>query len=185
LHLGRQEYLMTHHTLLCAAVTVLLYQDVSAQGARNLSGTWQKDSTRSESAAEGSPASAEVPVKLVIQHTPAAVRIERHRRDGRQDAITYQFASPALPAVTPKPTGTVGTDVDQARAEWKDGRLLVTTLMHVNGMAVSTVERLTLLPSQREMHVETQLQMHHGYEGNNPESTAGSTGRDVYIKVDR
>jgi hypothetical protein len=175
---------MVYKPLLWAALTVLLTDCAAAQDVRNVSGVWQKDSTRSDSAAEGSPANAEVPMKLVIEQTDTTVRVERHRRDGRTDVITYHFAEPPRVAAPPIPTGTVGRAVDHAGAEWKDGRLLLTTLLHVNGMAVSTVERVNVL-SEREIQVETQLQMHHGYEGNSPEATAGSTGRDVYFRAAR
>ena len=65
--------------------------------------------------------------------------------------------------------------------------MLLTTLT-VSGQAVTTTERLTMSPDSRNLIVETDLMVHHGYEApggvaNASGSKAGSTMKDVYTKA--
>lgn len=178
---------MTHNLFYSLALTALLQPGIaSAPQTHDFSGTWDKDSTRSESAAQAISAAAEAPTRLVIEQSPVQVRIDRQRRDGRRDVVTYLFPDPKMVGAAPEnPKGAGGTTVEQARAEWKDGRLLLRTALTVNGMALTTVETFTAMRGGREIHVETQVQMHHGYGGTDPAIKAGSTGRDVYVKTKR
>lgn len=175
------------HKLLSSTVLILLVHSGTASGqeTHNFSGSWRKDPVRSESALQTTAASAESAVGLVIDQSATSVRVGRQRRDGRSDVVTYVFND--LPAASAAPTlgGTTGTTVDQARAEWKDGRLLLRTAFSINGMAVTTIEAFTAVAGGNEIQVDTQIQMHHGYGGTDPEVKAGSNSRDIYVKTQR
>jgi len=174
---------MSSHKPFCAVMMVLFGVGIAtAQVQQNISGTWVLDRTRSESAAQSTTATAEGPVRLMIEQSAAHVRVDRQRRNGRRDVIVYPFNNTATVGPSFDPKATSGTALDQAHAEWKDGRLMLTTVLQVNGMAVTTAEAFTVMSNGRELHVETQVQMHHGYAGSDPEGKAGSNGHDVYFK---
>lgn len=179
-----------------AAAAVLSGGTTTAQGTPDFTGTWAMDVTRSQSAVL-SPASArERPVLLIISQSPKGVRIER-QLDGKTNIVTHSFSPepPAPLAQQPKPapvgtSGTdgasatapvavVGTEVEDARAEWDGSRLIVTTVLTINGMTTKTGESLTLTNGGRELLVDTVLAVQHGYEG----SKADGHGRDVYVRV--
>jgi len=193
---------MKSSVLSSIAVLTLLACDlgVAQDGVANFSGTWQKDPSRSETLAQTPEASAQTPLRLVIKQLPGALQIDR-QRDGQSASVTYAFNSePARPTTPDPPTaeppvGTAGTTVSKAepdlappgvnvtesRAEWKDGRLILSTVLFVNGKAVTTTEALTLSADGRELIVQTNLQMHHGYDSR--KAAAAAEGKDVYIRA--
>jgi hypothetical protein len=204
---------MERQLLSTIAVTALLsVASVVAQEGADFSGTWVKDPQASESLADAPATVAKVLVRLVIEQSPDEVRITRHRFDGQADTLTYSFrpTESALPTATtdtpaaivrrgntetasagaagpkitdiPAPSGTVPTN---ARAEWKDGRLMLQTDLLVNGKSITTTERFSMSPNSRELIVEADLIVHHGYEsaGGASADNARKTAKDVYIKA--
>ena len=170
---------MTNRVL--AAVLTLLSSaaTVAAQNGPDFTGTWQMDMTRSESVAQRADASPSGPVTVQIEQSASQVVIDTDR-DGQKQEIRYTFAGP-----DPKPVGTSGSDevtLQPAGAQWRGEELITTTMYRVNGMAVKQVQTRRLAPGGREMHVETRLEMQHGYETNHPEYKSGSVVRDVYTK---
>jgi hypothetical protein len=184
-----------------ALTSVLCFAALSAQDGVNFSGTWVKDPQQSESLAQAADVSAQAPRQLIIEQSPNAVRLTRQRLDGQTDTVTYPFNPPASaspPAATAAPGGSSGTTTadgtnvslpattreTDARAEWKDGGLTLLTSLLVNGKTVTTTERLTISPDGRQLTIETQLMMHHGYEsiGSSPD-TAPKPVRDLYTKA--
>jgi hypothetical protein len=202
---------MMPRTLQCVLVGLLLTSPamVSAQGSPDFTGTWVMDMTRSESAAQRADASPRTPVQLVIAQEPGEVSIET-QVDGRKELVNYSFdkaqtprlIAPPAPEGTSGRTGTegaVGTSgslgttlgpragaqestVEQAMAEYKDGRLTTTTIYRVNGMAMKKVESRSLSANGREMIVETLVQVEHGYQSNHKDAQAYTVVKDVYTK---
>jgi len=64
---------------------------------------------------------------------------------------------------------------------------MLLTALSVNGQAVTTGERLMMSSDNRQLIVETDLMVHHGYESTsgttNASGASGSKARDVYIKA--
>jgi hypothetical protein len=98
-------------------------------------------------------------------------------------AVTYGFQR-IVPSE--RPVGTSGTDapsVEPVLAEWKDGRLVTTTIYRVNGMPMTKIESRTLSADGREMTVETQVQIEHGYQSNAKQPQGYIPAKDVYTKA--
>lgn len=167
---------------LLAAVLTLLSTVATAAGQNrpDFTGTWQMDMTRSESAAQRADASPIGPVTVAIDQTASQVAIDT-TRDGQLQEVRYTFGG-----TNPQPVGTSGSDevtLQPAGAQWRGEELITTTMYRVNGMAVKQVQTRRLMSGGREMHVETRLEMQHGYETNHPEYKSGSVVRDVFTKV--
>ena len=200
---------MERKLLSTIAVTALLsFAILTAQAELNFSGTWVNSPQESESLADAPAAAARVPVRLVIEQTPNEVRVTRHRRDDQTDTLTYSFSptgsdlptattAPSVP-IEPRttetapagaktndvsaPTGTVPTN---ARAEWKDGGLMLRTDLLVNGKAVSTTERFTMSADRQKLFVEADLVVHHGYQSARgaPANNVRQAAKDVYTRA--
>jgi hypothetical protein len=74
----------------------------------------------------------------------------------------------------------VGVDVKDARATIKDGRIVATTVMNVNGKTVTTDETFYATENGRELIVERLLRVHHGYEG---ATRSDAVGKDVFVRA--
>ena len=184
---------MNRKVLSTIALTGLLCRDRLRSGRREFFWNVGKGPTESESLAQAPAAAAQAPLRLVIEQSPNAVRITRQRLDGQSDTVTSSFnptrsALPTATTDTPAPAAprgerrsalmslrrlaTVATD---ARAEWKDGGLMLLTTLIVSGKAVTTTERLTMSPDSRKLIVETDLMVHHGYESTGGDQRSGAT----------
>jgi hypothetical protein len=186
-----------------ALMTLLSCETALAQdGVANISGTWQMDPNRSETFAQAPEARPKTSVRLVIKQSPAELQIER-QRDGQSTNVAYSFYEAPVAGPTTKATdsatadrpvgtaetvasepagpdfGPTGVDVTKSRFEWKDGRLMLMTVLTVNGKAVTSTEALTLSADGRELIVETVLQIHHGYET----PGASGKGKDIYVRA--
>jgi hypothetical protein len=153
-----------------------------AQEKPDFSGKWTMDPTRSESVAQAADASPHGPVTVAITQTPDEVVIVTDR-DGPRERVTYRFDRNGSSA--PKPIGTTGSDtrvIEDAQARWDGARLVTTTIYRVNGMATKTIETRSLAENTREMIVETQLQVEHGYESNGRGPQGYTVVKDVYKK---
>jgi hypothetical protein len=164
-----------------AAVLTLLSSVATAAGQTrpDFTGTWQMDMSRSESAAQRADASPSGPVTVAIEQSTSQVVIDTNR-DGQQQEVRYTFDGN-----DPRPVGTSGSDevtLQPAGAQWRGEELITTTMYRVNGMAVKQVQTRRLAADGREMHVETRLDMQHGYETNHPEYKSGSVVRDVFTR---
>ena len=79
----------------------------------------------------------------------------------------------------------LGSEVRDAHAEVKDGKIVTRTELSVNGKTVTTDESLSLAEGGRELIVERLLMVHHGYEGVRPYKEAAKSnavGKNVYIR---
>jgi hypothetical protein len=169
---------MTRKVLSTAALTVLLVGSFAAQQGANVSGTWVLDANPGAPPLPAAAAATEAPSRLVIEQSPTDVRVNRQRRDGESDSVTYSFDpdQAALPVAAPD-TATV--EAKSAHAEWKDGRLMLLTQLSINGRTVTALETLTLGAGGRELIVETNLAVQHGYEA----GAASSSVRNVYNRT--
>jgi hypothetical protein len=179
----------------------MFFPVISGQERLDLTGTWVMDVTRSESGkgAAHTPEPSELaPVTLVITQSADHVVIER-RRGGKIDVITYPFENSEpqhRPQLDPRaePVGTsgssgvggeiaavLGSEVQETRADHKDGRIVTKTVMAINGKTVTTDESLRLSRNGAELIVERLLQVHHGYDL----AKADAVARDVYVKSSR
>ena len=79
----------------------------------------------------------------------------------------------------------LGTEVRDAHAEVKNGKIVTRTELSVNGKTVTTDESLSLAEGGRELIVERVLIVHHGYDRVQPYTEAGKSdavGKNVYIR---
>jgi hypothetical protein len=173
---------MTRTMLLSVALASGIELLANAQERPAFNGTWVMDMTRSESAAQAPDAAPKTPVSIGITQRPDALTIQTIR-DGHSETVSYSFER-----VEPEAVGTAGSDNPNATriirtlVRW-DGPVLVTeTVYSVNGMATSKTERRRLSADGREMTVETELQVEHGYESNSRGPAGYGTAKDVYVK---
>lgn len=166
------------------ALTLATAPLAHAQTRPTFSGSWTMDMTRSQTAAQRADASPRTPVKITIADYIDSVTISRNV-DGHQEQSTYAFEK--LP-VLDWPVGTSGRDatgertVEPVSVEWKEGRLVTTTIYRVNGVPMKKIESRTLSADGREMEVETQLQVEHGYETRSKDPQGYTIVKDVYVK---
>jgi len=179
---------------------------VIAQDRPNFSGTWVRVQPSTGSPVPTSPPEdtpdAQAPSRLVIEQSPATIRVNRQRPDGENDTVTYAFdatraAIPTTPAATrgpvdpPAETGTAGSIANggiaaaststvptSAEASWRDGALTLMTVMSVNGKTVTARQELSLSPDGRELSVSTGVAVQHGYET----GAASNSKKEVYVK---
>jgi hypothetical protein len=96
--------------------------------------------------------------------------------------VSYSFER------TPEAVGTAGSDppapnrIIRAHVRWDGPVLMTETVYRVNGMSTTRTERRRLSADGREMTVETELQMEHGYESNGRGPAGYGTAKDVYVK---
>lgn len=153
-----------------------------AQERTAFNGTWVMDMTRSESAAQAPDAAPKTPVRIGIMQLPNVLTIQTIR-DGTSETVSYSFER-----VEPEAVGTAGSDnpdanrIIRALVRWEGPVLMTETVYRVNRMAVTRTERRRLSADGREMTVETELQMEHGYESNGRSPAGYGTARDVYVK---
>jgi hypothetical protein len=149
----------------------------NGQALPDFTGTWVMDVSRSETAGQAPEVLRRTAVTLIIVQSPDELIIET-RADGRRESVTYSFTRRHDPS---RPVGTTGSNsaVQEAIAEWKGERLVTSTLLNVNGKAVTKTATRILDLSGGEMTVETRLVVQHGYEGNG--ANVG-TAKDVFIK---
>lgn len=176
---------MTRTMLLSVALASGIAVSANADERMAFNGTWVMDMTRSESAAQGPQAAPKTPVRVGIAHVAGSLSIQTIR-DGHRETVAYSFEP-----VEPKAVGTAGSDdpganrVIRALVRW-DGPVLVTeTVYRINGMAATKTERRRLSADGREMTVDIELQMEHGYESNGRGPAGYSKAKDVYVKDDR
>jgi hypothetical protein len=175
-----------------------------AQQSAHIAGTWVIDPMRAESLAQTADTS-ELAVRLIIEQSADDVRIDRVRRNGQSDTLTYSFdpklSSPpagatgsgepnaaAASAINPDGTTATSNRVLRARAEWDSaGHLVLLSDVSINGQAMTAKQTFTPDAGGRELIVQTEIVMQHGYTG--PASTtssgksATSGSRDVYVKA--
>ena len=155
----------------------------AAQERPNFTGEWVMDMTRSESAAQGPDVSPRRPVRMDITHTPTALTVKT-ATDERSESQTYSFDANQDRSRAVGTDGSANRKGEQALARWQGEKLITETVYLVNGMAATKTETRHLSADGKEMIVETQLQIHHGYQssGRGPEGSYTAV-KDVYTRT--
>lgn len=154
---------MTRILLVAALLSI---SAVSAQSHADFSGTWRMDLTRSESAMQGEPLG---PVTVVIRQTPTQISIETTSRRGTTTE-TYQLDG----GETTLATGT-------GKARWVGDALVVDAVREVRGVSVTTQQSRRLMADGTEMHIDSILEVEHGYTLANTKNYGA--GKDVFVRV--
>jgi hypothetical protein len=124
------------------------------------------DPSRSESAMQGDSSAA--PVTVYITQTAHHVRIETVTPTTRAVDHYTLDADAALPAGT-------------GRAHWAGNTLVINTLRNVNGMSVTTEQQWHASADGSELHVESVLEVQHGYSLAKAKNYGAGT--DVFLRV--
>lgn len=146
-----------------------------AQSRPDFSGTWTMDLSRSEAAAQGTPTG---PVVIVIRQRPEEVRIET-TRNGRTEVVRY------LPAEA-KAAGA-GELIGAFR--WDGAKLVTKLVADISKQAITVEEARSIDPTGREMTVEVNLVVEHGYQAGgtgvlrSQNSPNTSKGTNVFLKT--
>jgi hypothetical protein len=146
----------------------------------NFDGPWIMDMTRSESAAQAADATPRTPVQLAITSSPASVTI-RTTTDGKGETIAYTF-DPVARAAVAGSRSSEERAIDQTQARWDGASLITVTVYRVNGMSAKKTETRRLSENGREMTIETEMQMQHGYESDGKGPAGYGVAKDVYVR---
>ncbi|HKY20029.1 MAG TPA: hypothetical protein VJM31_02320 [Vicinamibacterales bacterium] len=146
-----------------------------AQDRPDFSGTWHMDPARSEAAAQGTPIG---PVVLTIRQTPGEVRIET-TRNGRTEVVRY------LPAEA----NVVSAGELIGAFRWDSSKLITRIVADINKQAITVEEIRSLDPTGKEMTVEVNLVVEHGYQSGGtgvvrPQNSPNSSkGINVFVRT--
>jgi hypothetical protein len=152
-----------------------------AQERPKFDGPWVMDMTRSESAAQAADAAPRTPVHMAITATPSAVTIKT-TTDGKGETVAYTF-DPVTRAAPDAQDKKDERAIDQAQVRWEGASLITVTVYRVNGMSAKKTETRWLSNNGKEMTVETEMQMQHGYESDGSKGPAGyGVAKDVYVR---
>lgn len=133
------------------------------------------DLARSEAAAQGTPTG---PVVLAIRQTPTELRIET-TRNGRTEVVRY------LPAEAK--VVSAGELIWAFR--WDGARLITNLVADISKQAITVEEVRSLDQAGREMTVEVNLVVEHGYQAGgtgvlrSQNSPNTSKGTNVFLKT--
>jgi hypothetical protein len=160
------------------AIAALLFPVAAgAQNRADFSGTWQMDTSRSQSAQAGHGASPVQAATVVINQTPDNLVVETIRDGNRLVTRFPAGTNPERPVGT---SGRAGAGVGTIMA-WEHSELTTSTPIQINGMAVQTIEKRALSADGREMTVMTSISVEHGYSGKGINRSAPLT--DVYVRA--
>jgi hypothetical protein len=153
------------------AIVLLVVTLAAAAAARarskpDFSGTWKMDPTRSASAVQNEPIG---PVTVVIVQSPTEFTITTMHG---QQTVTNTIK---LDGTDSKVTG--GT----AKARWDNDTLVVESIREIQGASVTTKESRSLDARGNEMHVDSVLEVQHGYTLKGTKNYGAGT--DVYVRV--
>jgi hypothetical protein len=169
-------------TLILSALMVVSFNAglAVAEERPNFNGSWVMDMTRSESAAQAADAAPRTPVKVAITASPTALSIKT-TTDGKGETVAYTF-DPVTRTTPPNARPAEERAIDQAQARWDGASLVTVTVYRVNGMSAKKTEKRWLSDNGREMTVETEMQMQHGYESDGKGPAGYGAAKDVYIR---
>jgi len=137
----------------------------------DFSGTWEMDSTRSESPHSGD---SKGPVTVVIKQTDSELSVET-RRDGQSETIVYKMDG----SQTEKPAPDNGPY--RWSAKWDGSKLTTETQRNINRTAVTVTDVLSLAKNGNEMTVNRTLTVQHGYSWHGAKNYASA--KDLFVRV--
>jgi hypothetical protein len=133
----------------------------------DFTGTWRMDPARSVTAVQGEPAITSV--TLVVAHEPDQVTVRTETPRGATTDV-YRFTG-----------GREASAPGRSIARWEGDVLELSAVRTISGQSVSVRQSWRLDSESGELHVESVLNVQHGY------SSAGArvygTGQDVYVRV--
>jgi hypothetical protein len=155
----------------------------TAQQKPNFDGSWVMDMSRSESAAQAANAAPRTPIHTAITSSPSSVTIKT-TTDGKTESVAYTF-DPVTRAAVPDAGAKDERTIDQAQARWDGAGLVTVTIYRVNGMSAKKTETRWLSENGKEMTVQTEMQMQHGYESDGKGPAGYGVAKDVYVRDSR
>jgi hypothetical protein len=145
---------------------ILVSTSAYAQDRADFTGVWRMDPTRSESAMQGEPIG---PVTVVIVQTPSQIQIETVSQRGRT-VETYRLDGL---------DSALKTGLGHAR--WLGDQLVMDSVRDVRGVSVTTQQSRRMTADGTEMHVDSILEVQHGYTLARTKNYGA--GKDVFVRV--
>jgi hypothetical protein len=158
-----------------ATIALLLSVSGSAQNARDFSGVWQMDPSRSESAHQAVPIG---PVTLIVEQNASSLTIET-RWSQKGKPISSETLKFKLDGSESSISGNSGTQV-QTKAHWEGTKLITETSRNIQGSTVTTMHVFSLDASGKELTIDKTFTVQHGYQFQGANNTG--RGKDVFIK---
>ncbi len=121
----------------------------------DFSGTWDMDTSRSESAHQDVPIG---PVALVVRQNTAEIAIETRRTGGPTETLVFR-----LDGTEKKNVDASGVSIN-AKARWDGTKLVMETEREISGATVTTMQVFTMDASGKEIVVRKTLTVQHGYQ---------------------
>ena len=164
------------HIRMILTMALLFSLEAGAQETPDLSGVWQMDASRSESAHQAVPIG---PVTLVIKQSAAQVSIETRRTQKGKPAVSSETLTFQLDGSENTIFGSGGGQI-LAKAHWDGTKLVTETSRDIQGSTVTTMHVLSLDASGKELTIDKTLTVQHGYQFQGANNTG--KGKDVFIK---
>ena len=168
------------HIKLAIGTAALLFSTTPliAREGIDLSGTWQMDASRSESAHQAVPIG---PITLVIRQTASELIVETRRSEKGSSVVNTETLTFKLNGVESSAVGNYGALV-KLKAHWDGPRLMTETVRNVQDATVSTMQVFSLDASGQEMTVDKTLTIQHGYQSPGASNNNVGKGRDVFVR---
>jgi hypothetical protein len=148
------------------------------QSPPDLTGAWQMDASRSESAHQATPIG---PVTIMIERSADELSIETRkgsdRKPGPTEKLTYRLDGSETSTVN-----NAGTQI-KAKAHWDGSKLVTETTRNIQGSTVTTMCVFSLDASGNELTVDKSLTVQHGYQFEGAANTG--TAKDVFTRSKR
>ena len=151
-----------------ASLLVVSAASLDSQTHPQFSGTWRRDPTRSESAAEDAPGQLTVQITQTDQEVTFVTS-----KGAQQNRTVHKFVA--------TPTAPFAIDGSAARAYWSGASLVTEGTRLIQGQTVASRETRTLSADGAEMIVDVVVIVEHGYQTRGGRNYG--MGRDVYTRV--
>lgn len=162
--------------LALAAIAFLIFPAHRAGAQqRDFSGTWIMDKSQSSS---GNQTETIGPVALVIRMTPSELIIDR--KEGNSDRVVHYDADGG-DTISSFETGKA-----TGHMRWDGLKLITETVYDMRGIPINVKETRSLSSDGRQMTVQSELLVVHGFQGQNPSAlktdSNSSVGTDIYVR---
>jgi hypothetical protein len=151
---------------------------VGQQAPPDLTGVWQMDASRSESAHQATPIG---PVTVIIERSADELSIETRKGSDRKPASTEKLTY-RLDGAESSTVNNAGTQI-KAKAHWDGSKLVTETTRNIQGSTVTTMCVFSLDASGNELTVDKSLTVQHGYQFEGAANTG--TAKDVFTRTKR
>ncbi len=162
----------------CIIGLLLFPHHAAGQARPSFSGTWNMDTSRSESAHQDVPIG---PYSLIIQQTSAEISIETRRADSASSPVNSEKLVYPLNGAERTNSTETGQSI-KVKAHWDGPKLIAETERDINGATVTTSHVFRLGANGNEITIDKTLTVQHGYQSPGTPKTTGS-GKDVFIRA--